>query len=451
MTYCSQWWLLSLAIFLLALTVQANENVVKTDVFLSPKFELGPGQVADKFYYNIDFPRGHIAIKEFNGEVVDELGNSVPLHETYLHHWIVKRYYAPKGEKVHEGNGDQELHFSKNFAVRNAGTCQGRVLGQEFGIGSETRKTKVYVPDPYGIEAGNSMVIPKGFEERWLLNIHAIDTRGVVDRMGCTECRCDLYNITRDKAGWPLRPGYTGGLACCYDQVQCRMQEGFDNIKRSLYLRYTVKWVDWENSIVPVNIYIFDVTDTGERPAGSTRNGCQVEYDVASCVGNCMENNGCVDTKKARIAMSDDGGEIIYGVAHQHSGGLGATLYGEDGRVLCSSLPIYGEGTEPGNEAGYVVGMSSCYPQPGTVKMSEKETLTLESNYNSTQKHTGVMGLFYILVADSPPRRMPSLLTFIHDQVALVFMGVTVAVVVAVGYLRRNRRESGYQSILMQQ
>ncbi|XP_043691376.1 uncharacterized protein LOC122642042 isoform X2 [Telopea speciosissima] len=456
MQHCSQWYLLLLAIFLLALTVQANENGVKTAVFLSPEFVLGPGKVENKFYYNIDYPRGHIAIKEFYGEVVDELGNSVALHETYLHHWVVERYYAPKGVEVPEGN-DDGLHLSKNIIVRNSGVCQGNVLGQYFGVGSETRKTKTYVPDPYGIEVGNPMEIPNGFEERWLLNIHAIDTRGVVDRLGCTECRCDLYNITRDQFGRPLRPGYTGGLFCCYDQVQCSLKEGFESVKRSLYLRYTVKWVDWEDTIVPGKVYLLDVTDTGKRAHDSARlgalHGCQVEYEVESCGANGLANNGCVDTKKASIVMPH-GGSVIYAVAHQHSGGVGSTLYGEDGRVICSSLPIYGEGKEPGNEAGYIVGMSSCYPQPGTVRIFEGETLILESNYNSTQKHTGVMGLFYILVADSPPKPMLSLRTSVHElkmlskySWALVFIGVAVAVIIGVGYLRRNEREGGYQSI----
>ncbi|XP_043693185.1 uncharacterized protein LOC122643645 [Telopea speciosissima] len=257
-----------------ALTLQANENGVKTAIFLSPKFVLGPGKVENKFYHNIDFPRGHIAIKEFYGEVVDDRGNPVPLRETYLHHWVVERDYIPKG------NGNQELHLSKNIVVRNSGVCQGNVLGQYFGFGSETRKTKTYIPDPYGIEVGNPMEIPNGYEERWLLNIHAIDTRGVVDRLGCTECRCDLYNITRDQFGRPIDPGYTGGLFCCYDQTQCRVQEGFESIKRSLYLRYTVKWVDWEDTIVPVKIYILDVTDTRKRASDAARlgalHGCQV-------------------------------------------------------------------------------------------------------------------------------------------------------------------------------
>lgn len=73
----------------------------------------------------------------------------------------------------------------------------------------------------------------------------------------------------------------------------------------------------------------------------------------------------------------------------------------QGGNVICSSVPTYGTGHEPGNEAGYIVGMSTCYPTPGSVKISAGETLTLVSNYSSAQRHTGVMGLFYILITDS--------------------------------------------------
>ena len=78
----------------------------------------------------------------------------------------------------------------------------------------------------------------------------------------------------------------------------------------------------------------------------------------------------------------------------------------QDGRVICSSIPIYGKGKEAGDEAGYIVGMSTCYPQPGSVKIFDGETLILESNYSSSQAHTGVMGLFYILVADQLPKAL---------------------------------------------
>lgn len=75
----------------------------------------------------------------------------------------------------------------------------------------------------------------------------------------------------------------------------------------------------------------------------------------------------------------------------------------QDERTICSSTPTYGNGNEAGNEDGYIVGMSTCYPEPGSIKINDGETLVLESNYSSSQKHTGVMGLFYILVAEQLP------------------------------------------------
>ena len=64
------------------------------------------------------------------------------------------------------------------------------------------------------------------------------------------------------------------------------------------------------------------------------------------------------------------------------------------------STPIYGDGEEAGNEAGYVVGMSTCYPEPGAAKVRGGEALTVLSNYTGERRRTGVMGHFYLLVAD---------------------------------------------------
>lgn len=78
----------------------------------------------------------------------------------------------------------------------------------------------------------------------------------------------------------------------------------------------------------------------------------------------------------------------------------------QDGRVLCSSKPIYGEGDEIGNEDGYVVGMSTCYPRLGHVKISKGEIGSLVSKYDHTQNHTGVMGIFSIVVATKLPNSL---------------------------------------------
>ncbi|XP_061341200.1 uncharacterized protein LOC133287579 [Gastrolobium bilobum] len=399
-----------------------TENNIKTAVYLSPKFELGPGSVANKYYYDIDFPRGHVALKSFNAEVVDEAGNPIPLHETYLHHWVVARYHQPKHVTHTEYDAHRMLHQS-GYIVRNSGICQEDALGQYFGLGSETRGTATHIPDPFGIEIGNPAEIPEGYEEKWMVNIHAIDTRGVEDKMGCTECKCDLYNVTKDEYGRPLRSDYLGGLYCCYDYTQCRLRERFEGPRRSLYLRYTVKWVDWDDFIVPVKIYILDVTDTLQisdiSKGMSPYHDCRTEYDVEPCSRDNKDGNGCHHMKRTSLPMQS-GGYVIYGVAHQHSGGTGSTLFGQDGRVICSSIPSYGNGKEAGNEANYIVGMSTCYPQPGSVKIFDGEIVTLESNYSSSRGHTGVMGLFYLLVAEQLPPPQP----FRHSTRSSFFMDI---------------------------
>ncbi|GAA0187541.1 hypothetical protein LIER_34829 [Lithospermum erythrorhizon] len=429
------------------------ENGVKTDVFLSPKVELEPGLVSNKNYYNIDFPRGHIGIKQFYAELVDEAGNSVPLHETYIHHYVIVKYYQRKG--VEEINNRRDLGFEEPDVIvgKNSGICE-QGLVQYFGLGSETRRTDSHIPDPYGIEVGNPVDTPLGYEERWMLIVHAIDTRYVVDKIQCTECRCDLYNVTVNEYGKPLTDGYIGGLACCYDGMRCRLKEGVHGGKRNLFLRYTVKYLEWDASILPVKIYIIDVTDTWKwlnQSAGlSSSHHCLVEYSVQP---SSAENDlGCVDAKKLSVRFPVSG-DVIYSVGHQHAAGHGLTLSHEDGREICSSIPIYGEGEEAGNEAGYVVGMSSCYPQPGSVKIAEGEMLTLFSNYSCTKGHPGVMGFVYLLIADSNSQ---SGSLAVHEKVlvpkailGVAIFGIAVMVVIAVVIQKRNKAEDGYESIHM--
>ncbi|KAH0849698.1 hypothetical protein HID58_096168, partial [Brassica napus] len=425
----------SLLLLLVALSISPSHSInIKSASFLSPKQVMTPGSVADPYLFDIDFPRGHIGLKGFDAEVVDQDGNPVPLHETYLHHWVVHPYYVRKGLNLSHLDTPRNLGSSPDYIlVSNGGLCRNRVR-QYFGLGSETRKTSTYVPDPYAIEIGNPEKVPDGYEFKWLLNIHAIDTRGVVDKQGCTECRCGLYNVTVDEYGRALEPGYKGGQDCCYDKTQCRLRNGFDsgNKTRTVYLKYTVRWVDWDSSVLlPAKVYILDVTDSWERSEGSTGDNqehfCHVEYDVKPCK---TKGDGCVDVKKKSLMMPFNG-YIVYG----------------DGEVICSSMPKYGNGDEPGSEAGYIVGMSSCYPEP--VKVTNGETLSLEFNYSNVIGHTGVMGLFYILVAQQLPGPESFLQAHSSSLGFLAFLAVTVAVVVlivAVVY-RRKDREDGYQSL----
>ncbi|KAG2293234.1 hypothetical protein Bca52824_039903 [Brassica carinata] len=190
-------------------------------------------------------------------------------------------------------------------------------------------------------------------------------------------------------------------------RLRC-LVSGFDNVERDKisYLKYTVRWVDWDSSVVPAKVYIINVTDSWERSEGSTgvsqEHFCHLEYEVKACKTN---GDGCVDVKKKSLMMPFNG-YIVYGAAHEHAGGIGAALYREGGEGSALDAQIW-KWSEHGKEAGYIVGMSSCYPEP--VKVSSGETLTLEFNYSSAVGHTGVMGLFYILVAQQLPEPESSL------------------------------------------
>ncbi|PPR85071.1 hypothetical protein GOBAR_AA35639 [Gossypium barbadense] len=284
-------------------------------------------------------------------------------------------------------------------------------------------------------KVGNPAELPSGFKEQRMLNVHAIDTRGAKDKLGCTECRCDLYNVTVDEYERPLRPCYKGGLLCCYDRIQYSVKHGFEAVRRTFYLRYTEKWIDMDRSILPVKIYIFDITDSWKRTPSSTginaEHKCKTEYDIESCDATGLGNDRCIDTKRISLDMLFDG-YLIYG------------------------WPTYEEGEEPGNEAGYIVEMTTYYPQPGTVEISKGETLILESNYSRIRHNTGVMGLFYILIADELPKPMH---TFVQTQdnimvvtmlwAAAALMGVVAIIDVVVHYRLKRKGEDGYEAIGM--
>lgn len=71
-----------------------HQVIIKTKTYRTPLFTLKPGYVVERFFYNTNFPKGHIAMKSFDVEVVDEEANPIPLFETYLHHWGITRYYC---------------------------------------------------------------------------------------------------------------------------------------------------------------------------------------------------------------------------------------------------------------------------------------------------------------------------------------------------------------------
>ncbi|MED6174450.1 hypothetical protein PIB30_069073, partial [Stylosanthes scabra] len=81
-----------------------------------------------------------------------------------------------------------------------------------------------------------------------------------------------------------------------------------------------------------------------------------------------------------------------------------------DGTILCAIKPIYGTGKEAGNEEGYAVGMSGCYPKPGSVKIKDEEVLVAEFVHQN-KFSTRLMGHFYVYLAKDLPEYVSKILS----------------------------------------
>ena len=191
----SRYLLLALsALSLASFTLASTEYDPPTETtFYSEPFVLAPGEVF-KDWYPIEFPEGHLGIRSFNAELVDEDHNPVPLNEAYLHHWTVRPFLASDDESDWDTPGNAlarngvrgaphgRAHTS---AIHEGGegllgedeeaACESGLLkdiGVWFGVGSETRHTNTSFPAPYAAEIGN----PDADEVVWKAQIHAIGT-----------------------------------------------------------------------------------------------------------------------------------------------------------------------------------------------------------------------------------------------------------------------------------
>ncbi|BBM99970.1 hypothetical protein MPTK1_1g25270 [Marchantia polymorpha subsp. ruderalis] len=403
--------------------VECGEKLY-TKSFFSPVFETSPGNVFDRFQ-NVEFPEGHLAVRSFTADMFDaDTGQPISLSELYLHHWLLLKFAVKKGFKellssaplaARNSTRRYGSHYLHNHMERMAfrpeaqplqGPLKGRQVCHEdegpqsdhaFGTGAESRHTKLIFPAPYGVVTGDKSEYEEGYEEAWYLNVHSIDLRGVVDPRGCFECACHLYNVTVDYDGFPLPDGYKGGLRCCYHLTNCALKPGVQDKPRRVQMKYTISWVEYDDSVRPLRCFVLDATDT--RASVDDTPDCKAEYDIPKCTDGTAHEE-CIHTLKS-VEGLPKGGDLIFAFLHQHSGGLGGRVFNEAGEKLCESLPIYGQGNEAGNEAGFVVGMSPCYPKPGSVKIRTMEALRVESDYSSVVSRTGVMGNMKVYVADT--------------------------------------------------
>eukprot|EP00117_Sycon_ciliatum_P044302 scpid42913/ scgid31984/ len=203
---------------------------------------------------------------------------------------------------------------------------------------------------------------------------------------------------------------YNGGLFCCHHGV--RLLDADQDVPPAtdtFHMMFRFFYEDPE----PEEKNAFFVFHEVEANHG--------EYDVPKCL-NGTSSEDCVYTITGRWQVKDmirkcrDRADpwcapssptfpqsqkiaMVHASGHCHGPAcMSMELYNADtGELICAVKPILGEGDEPMNEAGYVVGIPPCSWGSAEEGMAEPPVLDLNTNLmsvkksNSTNYHYGVM------------------------------------------------------------
>uniref|UniRef100_A0A061QX95 19-like isoform 1 n=1 Tax=Tetraselmis sp. GSL018 TaxID=582737 RepID=A0A061QX95_9CHLO len=484
----------------LAYSVHCYEPTLREYQSLTKPISLRPGEVSNSFH-KLPIPEGPLAVYSFAAEVVkeDRNGKIVPalLSEVYLHHHVVGSNFD-SGVEWNGSGGHINIDItaktstgSGTFPKLSSPMKMAAIhRGVGFGAGTEARGTPQNFTHPFAF-------ITSAKENHWIANVHIINTGPLTEKQAhrCLECPCtseDTLNTTSHVInGIPFRElgvcneqlvaesntrcsdsTYYGGLLCCEDREFCLERSSLPEEPVTVfYLRYSIQYAPVAPDVRP--LYLAGCCDA----TGDLMHAGAIEYDVPEC--KSTNNPDCVHSLKARQKLGghndiygneveDREVDLVFAVGHQHRGGLGIQLFDDaTGESICDSKPIYGEEEGViGNEKGYVVAMTTCRFEP-PLRKRLTDVLRVVSHYNSSVAHTGVMGLFYIAIADAipgqgklnlpePSWRLPSgkenpALGFLFGWRILAVAAVAVlSGIVTIGVLlaRSARRHAGYGALV---
>lgn len=143
------------------------------------------------------------------------------------------------------------------------------------------------------------------------------------------------------------------------------------------------------SQVKPVSVFVLDASN------------CEIEYNI----NNTTAHHDNVTTS---LELPPLGKElrVLHAVGHVHIGGESISL-AVDGTTVCTSVPRYGKKKGvAGEEAGYVVQISTCdWDTPLVVKKDSR--VRVFSEYSVAEElpytpfaasyHVGVMSLFYVV------------------------------------------------------
>ena len=276
--------------------------------------------------------------------------------------------------------------------------------------GAEYRNADADLPKPYRavVDSPEAMVAILHFinvknqgEEKWFECPCSSDrkinaTNGTVDGIVPLPFMCTDALLAQENSDCKLA-WYKGGYRCCENGVY--VSENPDKIapKDTVYGKFTFRIGTLDQQHIA---YFSSIDVTGNN----------AEYAIPQCDAaqdpQCIHIAESIDFALPTLGNTspDTLVEFLTARGHQHVGGLGMELYNNlTGELLCASHPIYGTGTDAGNEKGYMVGVPPCVWGPPPLRQPPRlragDKVKTVSRYNSTNAHYGVMGIWMMQVS----------------------------------------------------
>ncbi|GHP09752.1 hypothetical protein PPROV_000848700 [Pycnococcus provasolii] len=402
-------------------------------------------------------------VVEFEDATGKKIKQSAPLYDCYLHHYgaIVGRmedllpFYHQMNGRLGATMPMSHIHaefeqFVSNTKKGKHSTKKKRVASIGGGSGAEERGTPHVYPPGFAQMADDIDAIMPLMH---LINTKGTETVTPAGNSPLLECPCTssrqfnyanqtidgkLPNIPFGQCNAQMQVDanpscafdtYIQGYRCCEDGVFVIPGDEHGDLLNSEVSHYGMKFTFFyehaksNTRALRAPVGCCDVT-------GDLENFGNIEHDITPA---CDDTNGDTCVRKfvtrqyldippksgiggfgygnATLTPSDkraiDAGkkwvDLVYAVGHQHVGGDAAhgirLIRDATDEVLCTSLPKYGSGTAAGDERGYVTGIKPCiFAEP--IRMRSDEVVRIESFYNTTYEHFGVMSLWILQVAD---------------------------------------------------
>jgi hypothetical protein len=218
---------------------------------------------------------------------------------------------------------------------------------------------------------------------------------------------------------------YVGGWRCCEHGMflidtdkECLSPTCSEKIVDKVYFKLTFDYEDADSTTRQIEAAACcDVTSSGQGDEN-------IEYDIPVCPeGTAPED--CVHVAESvqpvgyfanfqwdQGASGSDLVDLVMAAPHLHWAGSSIILIDDEtNKTLCevhrspdnSAGVMYGNGTTPGNENGYLVGLQPCFWEGDKAPRFRRDhKLRTRAVYNATSYHYGIMSLWLMQVSAVP-------------------------------------------------